>query len=167
MTSELVRGGNVPLTQDDGGTPSSARLVFSWRSTGGAPPMSLLAVACDEQGRAVSPAHQVTYTGPSSSGDQSRFAFDVDLAAVPPPVPNLAFALLTDDGSAAQLQDLAATLGVAGREVARYSLRDVPASSALVVLEVYRRGAQWKVRAIGQSLSNGRTGLLRAFALAG
>jgi TerD domain len=167
MTSELVRGGNVPLTLEAGGAPSSARLAFSWRSTGGVPPMSLLAVACDEQGRAVSPAHQVTYTGPTSSGDRSRFAFDVDLTTIPRTVPNLAFALLTDDGNAAQLLELVATVSHGDREVARYSVLDVPASSALVVLEMYRRGAQWKVRAIGQSLANGRTGLLQAFALAG
>jgi stress response protein SCP2 len=162
-----VRGGNLPLTLDDGGTPRAARLWFSWRSTGQASPVSLLAVACDEQGRAVSPAHQVTYTGPTSSGGRSQFAVVVDLAAVPPTVPNVAFALLADDGNAAQLPDLAATVAIDGRQVARYTPHDMPPSSALVVLEVYRRGPKWKVRAIGQGLSNGRTGLLRAFALAG
>jgi stress response protein SCP2 len=167
MTSELVRGGNAPLTLNSGGTPSSARLVFSWRTAGASSAVSLLAVACNEQGRAVSPAHQVTYADPSSSRDRTQFAFVLDLTTVPPTVPNLSFALLTDDGSAAELPDLAATVAVGGREVARYTPRDMPAASALVVLEVYRRGAQWKVRAIGQGLSSGRTGLLRAFALAG
>ena len=167
MTSELVRGGNASLTAGGGGAAPAARVLFSWRSPDPLPRVSLMAVACDEQGRALSPAHQVSYDEPSSSRDRAQFAVVVDLVAVPRDVPHLDFALVTDDGREAALPDLAATVAIEGREVARYSPADVRAASAMVVLEVYRRGPQWKVRAIGQTLVNGRAGLLQAFALAG
>lgn len=167
MTSELVRGGNTPLTGNGDPAPTSARLVFSWRPSGAAAPVSLMAVACDTQGRALTPAHQVTYADPSPTRDRVAFVVVVELSTVPPTVPNLVFALVTDDGREAALPDLAATVAIQGREVARYTPADVRAASAMVVLEVYRRGPQWKVRAIGQTLTNGRAGLLQAFALAG
>jgi stress response protein SCP2 len=167
MTSELVRGGNTPLSANGEAVPASARVVFSWRSTGGPAPVSLMAVACDTQGRALSAEHQVTYGEPSPTRDRVNFVVVVELSAVPPTVPNLVFALVTDDGREAALPDLVASVAVEGREVARYAPADVHAASAMVVLEVYRRGPQWKVRAIGQTLTNGRGGLLQAFALAG
>jgi stress response protein SCP2 len=91
----------------------------------------------------------------------------MDLHTVPEDCPHVAFALATEGPSLRQLRGLTATVRTEqGEELARYVVEDIPDSPGLVVAEVYRRSDQWKVRAIGQGLAEGYTGLLRSFALA-
>jgi hypothetical protein len=167
MTALLVRGANAPLRGADGQPVPRVRVEVAWTASGPRHDVTLLTVACDARGQALSRAHQATFRSPTTAGTLSRFELLMDLHTVPEDCPHVAFALATEGPSLRQLRGLTATVRTEqGEELARYVVEDIPDSPGLVVAEVYRRSDQWKVRAIGQGLAEGYTGLLRSFALA-
>jgi len=167
MTVELVRGANAPLRGGSGQPIPRVRVEVAWTAGSAQDDAVLLAVACDARGRALSTAHQATFRSPTAVGDLSRFELLLDLGTIPEDCPHVAFALATEGLSVRQLRGLTATVRAEqGEELVRYRLEDPPESLGLVVAEVYRRADQWKVRAIGQGLAEGYTGLLRSFGLA-
>jgi stress response protein SCP2 len=166
MAPPLARGANTLLRTPQGEEPSSVRVELAWA---GVPPepVVLTAVACDSSGRSLSPAHHISYDSPSSGDDGSRYELAMDLAATPADLASVFFLLSVDRSTVHGLASVTATLrDESGAELARYPIADLPATAGLVVVEVYRRSGQWKVRAIGQGHSDGRSGLLRSFGLA-
>jgi stress response protein SCP2 len=167
MTAVLVRGANAPLRGASGQPVPRARVEIAWTASSPRHDVVLLAVACDARGQALSPTHQVTFRSPTTAGTVSRFELLMDLHTVPDDCPHVAFALSTDGPSVRQLGGLTVTVRTEqGDELARYLVEDIPDWAGLVLAEVYRRSDQWKVRAIGQGLAEGYSGLLRSFALA-
>jgi hypothetical protein len=166
MAAVLVRGANAPLVVDGQPVPR-VRVEVAWAASNPAQDVTLLAVACDARGQALSPAHQSTFRSPTTTGDLARFELSMDLSTVPADCLSVAFAVSTDGPSVRRLGALTVTLRTErGDELARYVVEDIPDWPALVVAEVYRRSDQWKVRAIGHGLADGHPGLLRSFALA-
>jgi len=168
MTLLLTPGANAPIRGVAEQPALPVRVEFMWQARRAPPDVALLVVACDARGRALSPFHQVTYRAPSTAQSTSRFEVLVDLPTVPPTIPHVAFALAADGPGPRQLPGLTTTVRTPqGAELARYIVEDLPDWRGLVVVEIYRRSDQWKVRAIGQGLADGYPGLLRSFALAG
>ena len=54
-------------------------------------------------------------------------------------------------------------LDAAGSDAVRFELTGLTTEQALICAEVYRRGEQWKVRAVGQGYDNGLAGIAAEF----
>jgi len=89
---------------------------------------------------------------------------DVDLAGLDGAVDTVAFVVSVDGGPLAGLGPVRA--GVAsgsGEPLAAFTMDGLSTETAAVAVELYRRGAQWKVRAVGQGYHDGLAGLARDF----
>ena len=166
MTTTLVRGANAPLRTAAQPAPAQVRVELAWHGAG--VPAALTAVACDARGQALSAAHQVTWERPTSVAGLARFELLVDLATTPEDVVSVALALEVAGPGVRSLTGLTATVRTgAGEPLAAYPVADLPDAPGVLVTEVYRRSGQWKVRAVGQGLPQGRAGLLRSMGLPG
>ncbi|PRY39414.1 stress response protein SCP2 [Geodermatophilus tzadiensis] len=163
----LVRGANAPLRTASSPAPAQVRVELAWRGSGA--PAALVAVACDGRGRALSPAHQVTWTCPTPTASGERFELLVDLATTPDDVVSVAFALEVSGPSVRSLVGLTATVrtGSTGEPLVAYPVEDLPDAPSVLVTEVYRRSGEWKVRAVGQGVSQGRIEFFRSVGLSG
>ncbi|MFE6482609.1 TerD family protein [Streptomyces sp. NPDC057757] len=169
---EMVKGGNVglgSLSEDTG----SVMVSLSWSSpTGeGDADVSVLLLAADGKVRAdtdfyfynnpVAPDGCVQLLGksPTSDGNEDRITFD--LTAIPPEVEQIVVAASRYEGAKfGDLHDLRLTLADgAGEDLLRFSIEDAGAVGALLFGEFYRRGGDWKFRAIGQGYESGLAGL--------
>ncbi|MET9085832.1 TerD family protein [Streptomyces sp. NPDC004237] len=161
MAAELVRGQNHPLPRNRIEIRISAQA-----------PVVAGATLADENGR-VGGADRVAHPGaPTLPGiEVSRQAaaehrLAVDLDALPDAVHRVSvlIALPAAPGGPSRFGAVAApraaVTGLDGTEVAGYTLANLDAESAVVVLELYRRQGAWKIRAVGQGYAAGLTALL-------
>jgi stress response protein SCP2 len=104
----------------------------------------------------------VTYQPGNGSGPDSIV---VDTSAVPAGVDKIVVTASLDGGAAFRGTTPTATVrGVDdGAEIATFTPTGLGPETALVVVEVYRRGGAWKVRAIGQGYANGLAGIATDF----
>ncbi|MEU8888312.1 TerD family protein [Streptomyces sp. NPDC048442] len=161
MTAELVRGQNHPLPQ--------ARCEI--RISAGQPVVAGATLG-DEQGtvRGVERvAHPGSHQLPGLEVSRQAAAdhrLAVDLGALPEDVHrvNVLLALPSAAGFPARFGAVAAPFvavtGLDGTEVATFTLTGLDAESAVVALELYRRGDAWKVRAVGQGYAGGLAEML-------
>lgn len=160
----LERGANAPMGADS--------LIIRWerRPSGVDVDVSAFMLAAD--GRVRGDADMVFYNQPAASGlsmssDQVRreasFAFDGD--AVPAEIARIAICVALDAAGAAHgLPEI----GVIEAHVGGTSFRvDLAGASeqALVVVEIYRRVGQWKLRAVGQGFAGGLAPLARSYGM--
>lgn len=88
----------------------------------------------------------------------------VDLGGLDEAVDAVVFAVSVDGGALAELGPVHATVGNGpGAPLASFVMDGLDAETAAVAVELYRRGAQWKVRAVGQGYRDGLAGLARDF----
>ncbi|WP_219414069.1 TerD family protein [Pseudonocardia nigra] len=171
---QLAKGANVTLPAVDGLT-----VACSWVPRPGVEAdLSALLLA---GGRVRDDSDFVFYNQPSS-GDQrvvhegKRVNRDgsttdrvtVDLVGFDPGVEAVAFAVSLDaphGRSFADLQPLQVQVSERGgaRLLAGYRVDGLGPETAVVTVELYRRGAVWKVRAVGQGHHDGLAGLARDF----
>ncbi len=93
----------------------------------------------------------------------------VDLAALDPEVATVAVVVSTDPGTpalGAQPAPVVRLLDAAHAQVAGFVPQGLSTERALVVVEVYRRGGTWKVRAVGQGYDGGLAQALTAHGVA-
>ncbi|MEU6401953.1 TerD family protein [Streptomyces sp. NPDC046985] len=124
-------------------------------------------------GKVRSDADFVFYNQPSapgvayrSGGGAAPDAITVDTAAVPPDVERIVVTASPDAaGQTFQGIEPTATLRDAGDDavLATFTPPRLGAETALVVMEIYRRGGQWKARAVGQGYANGLAGIATDF----
>lgn len=160
MTAELVRGQNHPLPGN--------RLEI--RVAAGTPVVAAVTLG-DEAGRVVGDGEWLAHPGapqlrgvevPRQAAADHRLA--VDLGAMPPAVHRV-HVLLALPGAAARPgapADFGATsaprLAVTtpdGGAIAGFTITGLGAETALLAVELYRRQAAWKVRAVGQGYGGG------------
>jgi len=166
----LSRGENVALAAAS--LPASVVVTLSWTARPGLD-ADLSAFLCGEDGRVRTDDDFVFYNQPSGAGgavthlgkssrgpvtlDQVR----IDTAALPGDVAKVAIgASLDGSGSFGSLTGVA--VEVAADSAAAPALRceiDATDETALLFAEVYLRGGEWKVRAVGQGYRNGLAGL--------
>ncbi|MER5432521.1 CAP domain-containing protein [Streptomyces sp. NPDC002588] len=152
--SELVPGANLPL-------PGGALAV---RVPG---PFDVCALVTDDSGRVAGDADFVFYNQPTAPGARLRG----DTLTLEPGRLRAGATRVTVVVSAARpgtpLSRLPApTLQVTdprGRTLARFAPPAPRQETVLLLAEVYRRGADWKLRAIGQGYADGLAGLARDF----
>ncbi|MFF9766709.1 TerD family protein [Streptomyces sp. NPDC014636] len=109
-------------------------------------------------------------TGPGvtyrSGGGTAPDAVTVDTAAVPPEIEKIVVTASPDAaGQTFQGIEPTATIREAdgGAVLATFTPPQLGTETALVVVEVYRRGGQWKARAVGQGYADGLAGIATDF----
>ncbi|BCM66072.1 MULTISPECIES: TerD family protein [Streptomyces] len=105
----------------------------------------------------------VTYR---SGGGTAPDAVTVDTAAVPPEIEKIVVTASPDAaGQTFQGIEPTATIRDAdgGAVLATFTPPQLGTETALVVVEIYRRGGQWKARAVGQGYANGLAGIATDF----
>jgi stress response protein SCP2 len=105
----------------------------------------------------------VTYRPGGGAGPD---AITVDTAAVPPDIDKIVVTASPDAaGQTFQGIEPTATIRDAdgGAVLATFTPPQLGAETALVVVEIYRRGGQWKARAVGQGYANGLAGIATDF----
>ncbi|NEA69093.1 TerD family protein, partial [Streptomyces sp. SID12488] len=120
-----------------------------------------------------SPDGSVEHTGDNltGEGEGDDEAVKVSLATVPPEVDKIVFPVSIYEGESRQQsfgQVRNAFIRVVyqadNNELARYDLtEDASTETAMVFGELYRNGAEWKFRAIGQGYASGLRGIAQDF----
>ncbi len=187
MTVSLSKGGNVSLTkQAPGMTAVLVGLGWDARTTTGVDfDLDASAIMVKADGKVLSDSHFIFFnnkTSPDGSvehtgdnltgeGEGDDEAIKVDLAAVPAEVDKVVFPVSiyeADQRSQSFGQVRNAFIRIVnqagGAEVARYDLtEDASTETAMVFGELYRNGAEWKFRAVGQGYASGLSGIARDF----
>ncbi|MEU9125836.1 TerD family protein [Streptomyces sp. NPDC048506] len=187
MSVALTKGGNVSLGKHAPGL-TAVRVGLGWQvgATGGAGyDLDASALLCDASGRVLSDRHFVFFnnlTSPDGSvrhsgsdpaggsgGDDEQIL--IDLTTVPAEVAKIVFPVSLYEAEqrgqsfgqvhSAHIRVVDETNGT---EIARYDLRGAAATeTAMVFGELYRHGADWKFRAIGQGYASGLAGVAQDF----
>ncbi|MEY9991072.1 stress response protein SCP2 [Streptomyces sp. V4I8] len=100
---------------------------------------------------------------PTEDGNEDRISFD--LTAVPPDVERIVVAASRyGEARFGELENLQVRLAdAAGESLLRFSVGDAGSVSAIIFGELYRRGEDWKFRAVGQGYDSGLAGLATDF----
>jgi len=180
----LSKGANVALTKEIPGL-TGVVVGVDW-DTGSERSLSdnlgLLTILCDSSGKALSQEHVVYFNQLVSSdlstaqleqamGDDDE-QVEIELDAVPPEVDSIVFALYFNEGGTGRR-----TLGQLRRCVVRLLRLDTGApilttvdladglgsETAVRLGQIYRRGGDWKFKALGLGYSSGLQGLAKDF----
>ncbi|MDP9434774.1 MAG: TerD family protein [Actinomycetota bacterium] len=162
---QLSRGANCPL-------PSPVVTL----SVACASSVDVSALLVAEDGKVRSDADLVFYNAPSApgvrylggaQGPRGVDAVVVDTAAVPPDVARVVVTASLDGsgpvtfGQAGSM--VVTVLDGAGADAVTFPLTELTTEKALICAEVYRRGDQWKLRAVGQGYDDGLAGIATEF----
>ncbi len=189
MGVSLVKGSNVNLTKEAPGLAAVAvGLGWDLRTTTGSDfDLDASAILCTDSGSVVSDLDFVFFNNLASAngavqhtgdnltgeGDGDDEVIRVDLASVPAEAAKIVFPVAIYDGDARKQtfgQVRNAFIRVVdqanGSELARYDLsEDAGGETAMIFGELYRQGADWKFRAVGQGYSSGLAGIARDFGI--
>jgi tellurium resistance protein TerD len=187
MGVSLSKGGNVSLTKEAPNlTAVHVGLGWDARTTTGADfDLDASALLTSADGRVLSDQHfvffnnlrspdgSVEHTGDNltGEGEGDDEVINVNLAGVPGEVAKIVFPVSIYDAENRQQsfgQVRNAFIRVVNRadgaELARYDLtEDASTETAMVFGELYRHGAEWKFRAIGQGYASGLRGIAQDF----
>jgi tellurium resistance protein TerD len=179
MAISLQKGGNVNLSKEAPGL-TNLKLGLGWdvRSTDGAAfDLDGVVFLLNQGGKVRSDADFIFYNNLKSSdgsvehsgdnrtgaGDGDDETVSIDLTKVPADVDRVVLAVTIHDGDARRQNFgqvsrafIRCINGSNSSEIARYDLsEDGSTESAMIFGEVYRNGADWKFRAVGQGFNGG------------
>ena len=187
MGVSLSKGGNVSLTKEAPGlTAVSIGLGWDIRTTTGTDfDLDASAIALGPDKKVLSDNHFVFFNNLRSpegsiehlgdnltgSGDGDDEVINVDLAGTPPTIDSIVFPVSIYDAEArsqsfGQVRNayIRVLNQANGQEIARYDLsEDASTETAMVFGELYRNGAEWKFRAVGQGYASGLAGIARDY----
>ena len=187
MGVSLAKGGNVSLSKEAPGlTAVLVGLGWDVRTTTGADyDLDASALLLNDTGKVVSDRHFVFYnnlTSPDGSvehtgdnltgeGDGDDESIKVDLSAVLADIGRIVFPVSIHDAdnrgqSFGQVRNafIRVVNQSGGAELARYDLsEDAATETAMIFGELYRHGAEWKFRAVGQGYASGLAGIAADF----
>lgn len=187
MSISLSKGGNISLSKESPGlTRIMVGLGWDVRSTDGAAfDLDASAFLLTDAGKVRSDADFIFYnqlrsadgsvehTGDNTDGqgDGDDESIKINLASVPAEIQKVAVAVTIHDAEARRQNFGAVTNAfirvvdeASSREIARYDLsEDASTETAMIFGEVYRHGAEWKFRAVGQGFAGGLGPLARGF----
>ncbi len=187
MGVSLTKGGNVSLSKEAPGlTDVIVGLGWDVRSTTGTEfDLDASAIVLNASSKAVSDKHfiffnnlttpdgTVEHTGDNltGEGEGDDEQVKVNLAGLPAEVDKVVFPVSIYDAdtrsqSFGQVRNafIRVVNQSGGAEIARYDLtEDASTETAMVFGELYRSGADWKFRAVGQGYASGLAGIARDF----
>lgn len=176
FVQEMIKGSNVALTDlsDDVG---SVIVGLGWASPTGEGDADVSVLLLDANGKVRSDSdfyfynHPVAADGsvqllgktPTADGSEDRISFD--LTAVPSEIDRIVVAASRYGGARfGELEDVRITLAdAAGENLCRFAVDDAGSVTAVIFGELYRRGEEWKFRAVGQGYETGLAGLATDF----
>ena len=187
MAISLSKGGNVSLSKEAPGLQRvTVGLGWDARTTDGQPfDLDASAIGVDADGRVLSDQHFVFFNNTRSpdgaiehsgdnvtgegAGDDEQIR--VDLTGAPAALDRVVFPVSIYDAETrgqnfGQVRNaFIRVMNQAGEaEITRYDLsEDASTETAMVFGEVYRNGAEWKFRAVGQGYASGLAGIARDF----
>ncbi|WP_137724528.1 TerD family protein [Prescottella subtropica] len=187
MSVSLAKGGNVSLSKQSANL-TSITVGLGWdqrTTTGAAYDLDASVLLTGPERKVLSDSHFVFYnnlkspdgavehtgdnlTGEGEGDDES---INIDLTALDPKVTNIFFPVSIHEAverGQSFGQVINAFIRVVDRntgvELARYDLsEDASTETAMIFGEVYRNGAEWKFRAIGQGYASGLAGIARDY----
>ncbi|MFI1451697.1 TerD family protein [Streptomyces virginiae] len=175
---EISKGANVSLNalSEDAG---AVVVSLGWTSATGEGDADVSVLLLDENGKirsendfyfynhpaAADGSVQLLGKTPTSNGDEDRIS--VDLTAVPEDVARIVVAASQYGGARfGDLDDLRMTVADrSGEPLVGYSIEDAGVETAFIFGELYRRGEEWKFRAVGQGYETGLAGLATDFGI--
>jgi tellurium resistance protein TerD len=189
MTVSLTKGGNVSLTKQAGaGGLNAVTVGLGWdvrTTTGNAFDLDASAIAADGDSKVLSDKHFVFFGNLTSAdgsiehsgdnltgdGDGDDEQIKINLAAMPGEVHKIVFPVSIYEAdqrgqSFGQVRNafIRVVNQADGVELARYDLsEDASTETAMVFGELYRNGAEWKFRAVGQGYASGLKGIAQDF----
>ena len=187
MSISLAKGGNISLSKEEPGlTRILIGLGWDTRATDGAAfDLDASAFLLGENGRVRSDADFIFYNQLKSAdgsvehtgdnrdgeGDGDDEQLKVDLTRVPAEIQKIAVAVTIHDAETrrqnfgmVQNAFIRIVDDVSQREITRYDLaEDSSVETAVIFGEVYRHGADWKFRAIGQGYQGGLAPLAKNY----
>ena len=187
MSVSLTKGGNVSLSKEAPGlTKILVGLGWDARSTDGADfDLDASAIMLNDGDKVVSDQHfiffnnlkspdgSVEHTGDNltGEGEGDDEAIKINLGGVPSEVLKVVFpvSIYEADGRSQNFGQVRnAFIRIVNdsnsTEIARYDLsEDASTETAMVFGEVYRAGAEWKFRAVGQGWTTGLAGIAKDY----
>lgn len=182
----LSKGGNLSLTKTSPGlTVATVGLGWDPRTTAGeAFDLDASALLVGPDGKVRSDADFIFYNQPKSidgsvehkgdnrtgqgDGDDEQIA--IDLQSLPADVDRVVVVVSIDQGEArrqnfGQVRSAySRVLDQDGAEIVRFDLsEDAAPETAMIFSEIYRSGAEWKFRAVGQGYQTGLAGVATDF----
>lgn len=187
MAVSLTKGGNVSLTKEAPGlTAVTVGLGWDVRVTTGTDfDLDASAIAVNPSGKVFSDSHFIFFNNKQSpeqaivhtgdnrtgegAGDDEQIA--VNLTSIPAGVDKVVFPVSIYQGESrnqnfGQVRNayIRVLNQADGAEIARYDLsEDAATETAMVFGELYRNGAEWKFRAVGQGYASGLEGIASDF----
>lgn len=173
---KMVKGANVGLAEL-GEDVASVVMSLGWNGATGEGDVDVSVLLLDRNGKVGgdgdflsrgNPAAgngSVRLLGRTSAADGSEERISFDLDAVPAEVEQIVVAASRHDGSAFEdLNDLRVALaGSSGEGLVHFSVDEAGAVNAVIFGALYRRGDEWKFRAVGQGYASGPAGLAADF----
>ena len=183
MSVSLTKGGNVSLTKEAPGlTAVIVGLGWDPRTTAGADfDLDASALMLNSTSKIISDQHFVFFNNLKSpdgsvehsgdnltgGGDGDDEQIKVDLAAVPAECTTIVFPVSIYEAEQrgqnfGQVRNAFIRIvnQAGGAEIARYDLtEDASTETAMLFGELYRNGAEWKFRAVGQGYASGLRGI--------
>jgi tellurium resistance protein TerD len=187
VSVSLTKGGNVSLTKEAPGlTNVIVGLGWDVRTTTGTDfDLDASAIGVGADGKVLSDKHFIFFnnlTSPDGTiehtgdnltgeGEGDDEQVKVNLAGMAAEVDKIVFpvSIYDADGrsqSFGQVRNafIRVVNAAGGAEIARYDLsEDASTETAMVFGELYRNGAEWKFRAVGQGYASGLAGIARDF----
>ena len=187
MGVSLTKGGNVSLSKEAPGlTDVVVGLGWDVRTTTGTEfDLDASAIVIGADGKVVSDKHVIFFnnlTSPDGTvehtgdnltgeGEGDDEQVKVNLAGLPAEVDKVVFPVSIYDAetrsqSFGQVRNafIRVVNATGNAEIARYDLtEDASTETAMVFGELYRNGAEWKFRAVGQGYASGLSGIARDF----
>ena len=187
MAVSLSKGGNVSLTKEAPGlTAVTVGLGWDVRTTTGTDfDLDASAIVLGADGRVLSDKHfvffnnlttpdgTIEHTGDNltGEGEGDDEQINVNLQALPPEIDKIVFPVSIYDAenrsqNFGQVRNAYIRIvnQAGGAEIARYDLsEDAATETAMVFGELYRNGAEWKFRAVGQGYASGLVGIAQDF----
>lgn len=169
---DMTMGSNASLTALSENV-GSAIVSLGWSSPTGEGDADVSVLLLDGNGKVRSDADFYFYNNPVAAdgsvqllgkeptGDGSEDRISFDLTAVPAEVERIVVAASRYEGARfGELDDLKVTLADAvGESLLRFVIEDAGQVSAIIFGELYRRGEEWKFRAVGKGYESGLAGL--------
>lgn len=175
---EMAKGANVGLGTLSEDTDSVV-VSLSWCSPAGDGDADVSVLLLDADGKVRSDADFFFYNNPTAADgsvqllgktpttDGSEDRISLDLSAMPSGVDRVVVAASRYGGARfGDLDDLRVTLADrTGDRLLAFSIGDAGVERAFIFGEFYRRGGEWKFRAVGQGYESGLAGLATDFGI--